>query len=316
MLDSSQEPSAMHPQSHAISQQMTRNHSQSNLQFSQPPHHPKFNQLEPQSGLSSELSGHVGSGVVPINNQPSAVGRGQSAVTDDVPSCSTSPSTNNCPSAVQSIKNHRNHRGTTMRDEISQSSFTLLNSSSLEPMHKKPGVKPSLNISKSQNQGFFASQFEYLDSSSSATSVLSQNDGQLPQNNSMSFNSQSMLSRDASQDVEVHGDKRDNVPFGINIDNQLGIPMMSEPLITRNMVGSGKDFSTDLSSGGGILSTYENPTEAQPEPSSSMVSQSFGVPDMTFDSTINDGSFMNGGGWVPPQIPRMRTYTKVGVYEL
>ncbi|XWS73357.1 hypothetical protein CRYUN_Cryun02cG0120900 [Craigia yunnanensis] len=46
-----------------------------------------------------------------------------------------------------------------------------------------------------------------------------------------------------------------------------------------------------------------------------MVSQSFGVPDMTFnsmDSTINDSSFINQGAWVPrPQFQRMRTYTKV-----
>ncbi|KAK4391930.1 Auxin response factor 19 [Sesamum angolense] len=80
------------------------------------------------------------------------------------------------------------------------------------------------------------------------------------------------------------------------------------------MVGSGKDFSSNISSGGGLLSTYENPKEAQPELSSSMVSQSFGVPDMAFnsiDSTIHDGSFMNAGAWAPPQIPRMRTYTKV-----
>ena len=63
-----------------------------------------------------------------------------------------------------------------------------------------------------------------------------------------------------------------------------------------------------------MISSYENPKETQPELSSSMVSQSFGVPDMTFnsiDSAINDGNFMNRGPWAPPQLPRMRTYTKV-----
>ncbi|KAL0374677.1 UNVERIFIED_CONTAM: Auxin response factor 19 [Sesamum radiatum] len=278
----------------------------------------------------------------PVNNQPSAggsslltgaAGGGQSAVTDDVPSCSTSPSTNNCPNAVQSIINSRNHRAAVIGDEIAQSS-AMLNPSGLETLSSsgnlvkdlqpKADVKPSLNVSKNQNQGFFASQtylnatgtqMDYLDSSSSATSVLSQNDVQIPpNNNSMSFNSQSMLFRDASQDGEVQGDPRGNVGFGANIDNHLGMPMMPEPLMTKDMVGSGKDFTNNLSSGGGMLSSYENPKEAQPELSSSMVSQSFGVPDMTFnsiDSTINDGSFMNRGAWAPPQIPRMRTYTKV-----
>lgn len=46
-----------------------------------------------------------------------------------------------------------------------------------------------------------------------------------------------------------------------------------------------------------------------------MVTQSFGVPDMAFNSTdsaISDSSFMNRGVWgPPPQYQRMRTYTKV-----
>ncbi|KAK6147474.1 hypothetical protein DH2020_018386 [Rehmannia glutinosa] len=330
-LDASQGTSSMVPQSHVISQQMTRNNSQTSLRFTQPPQQPKLQQQ--QSGILSELSGHVGHTLNPINNQVSA-GGGLSAVTDDVPSCSTSPSTNNCPNVVQSMMNGRNHRTAIIGDEIAQSSVPLLNPSGLESMpcsgdlvkelQRKTDVKPSMNISKSQNQGFLASQtyfnangtqIDYLDSSSSATSVLSQNDVQIPpNNNSMSFNSQSLLFRDASQDGEVQGDPRSNVPFGANIDNQLGMPMMSETVITKNMVGTGKDFPTNLSSGGGMLSSYENPKEAQAELSSSMVSQSFGVPDMTFnsiDSTINDGSFMNRGGWAPPQIPRLRTYTKV-----
>ncbi|KAK6126639.1 hypothetical protein DH2020_039615 [Rehmannia glutinosa] len=336
MLDSSQATSNMHPQ------QMTKNNSQTNFRFAQPTQQPKIQQQ--QSGILSELPENVGSALNPITNHLSAgrsslltggAGGVQSAVTDDVPSCSTSPSTNNCLNTVQSVMNGRNnHRATAIGDEIAQSSVNHFSSSGgLEPMSSnvnlvkdlqpKSDVKPSLNISKSQNQGFFASQtynnnpggaqIDYLDSSSSATSVLSQNDGQIPQNNSMSFNSQTMLFRDASQD----GDPRNNVPFGANIDNhQIGMPMMPDSLITKNMMGSGKDFSTDLSSGGGMLSTYENPKEAQPELSSSMVSQSFGVPDMVFnsiESTINEGNFMNSGAWAaaPQQIPRMRTYTKV-----
>lgn len=302
------------PQSHVISQQMMRNNSQTSLRFSQPPQQQK----QQQSGMLPELPGNVGPTLNPLTNQLSA-GAGQSAVTDDVPSCSTSPSANNCPNGIQLIMNSRNH------NEIAQSSsVSLLNPSNLETLLQKGDGKPPLNAPKSQNQGFFASQtylngtgthVDYLDSSSSATSVLSHNELQIPpSNNSMSFQSQSLLFRDACHD-EVQGDPRNNVPFEANIDNQLAMSMMPETLITKDMVGSGKDFETNISSGGGMLSGFDNPKEAQPELSSSMVSQSFGVPDMTFnsiDSTINDGNFMNRGAWAPPpQIPRMRTYTKV-----
>ncbi|KAG8373921.1 hypothetical protein BUALT_Bualt11G0075500 [Buddleja alternifolia] len=277
-------------QSHIMSQQMTRNNSQTNLRFSQP-------KLQQSGMILPELQGHVGNNntLNPITNQLSA-GGAHSAVTDDIPSCSTSPSTNNCPNGVQSIRNgSTNLRTATVGDESTQSTNLMsCNGNSLvKDLHKKSDVKPSVHISNNQNQGFFASpmylnaggaHIDYLDSSSSATSVISQNDLQIPQNN---FNSQSMLLRDASQDGEAYGAPR---------NYRLEMPMIPDPLITKNMMGSGKD-----------LSTFENPIEAQP----SMVSQSFGVPDMTFDSTINDGSFMDVGAWAPPPVPRMRTYTKV-----
>ncbi|CAI9780302.1 unnamed protein product [Fraxinus pennsylvanica] len=336
--EASQSKSTMLPQSHVIPQQMTRNNSQTNLLFAQPKR-----QQHQQSGTQSELSGFVGNASNPMNNQLSAgdssllmgaAGGGQSGITDEVPSCSTSPSTNNCPGAIQSTVNGRNQRSTITGDEMAQSSASLLSSTGVKNMssngnlvkdlQKKPDIKPSVDISKSQNQGFFATRtylnttgthIDYLDSSCSATSVLSQNDVQTPQRNPASFNSQSMLFGATSQDRELQGDRRNNnVPFGANSGNQLGMPIIPDPLITKSVVGSG-DFSNNLSSGGEMLSNYENPKETHPELSSSMVSQSFGVPDMTFnsiDSTINDNSFMNGGAWPPPpQIPRMRTYTKV-----
>ncbi|KAL6575269.1 hypothetical protein OROMI_012554 [Orobanche minor] len=314
------------PQSHVISQQMMRDNSQNNLRFTQPPQ-----------------QGHVCPTLNPINNQLSAGGGGGdlSAFTDDVPSCSTSPSTNNCLHNVQSIMNDRNHHTSVIGDGVAQSSVPLLNASCLETnmtssadlvkdLHGRADVKPSMNVSKSQNQGFVVSQthlnvnrtqIDYLDSSSSATSVLSQNDVQItPGNNSMSFSSQPISFRNAVGDNEVHGDPKSIVGFGVNVENQLGMPMMHESVIAKNvMVGSGKNFPTtnNLSSGGeggGIISSYDNVKEGQAELSSSMVSQSFGVPEMAFksiESTINDGGFVNGGTWVPPQVPRMRTYTKV-----
>lgn len=317
---------------HIIPQQMTRNNSQTNVRFSHPP---KQSKLQQQPSVLPEFSGRMGH--TPTTNQLStagsslltgAAGGGQSGITDDVPSCSTSPSTNNCPNVVMTTRNGRS-RGSILGDEIAQSSATLLNSSGLETfsaisniakdLQQKPDNKSSVNISKSQNQGLLTqqtylnatgTQIDYLDSSSPATSVcFSQND--LQNTNPVCFNSQSMSFRETSHDGEVRVNSRNNIPFVSNIDSQLGLPIM----IPDTMIGSGKDFSNNASSGGGMLSSYENPKEAQPELSSSIVSQSFGVPDMAFnsiDSTINDSSFLNRSAWAPaPQFQRLRTYTKV-----
>ncbi|KAA8535859.1 hypothetical protein F0562_030821 [Nyssa sinensis] len=303
MLEMPQAMATTLPQLHISPQQMTKNNIQTNGWFAHPPQQSK---LQQQSGMLPELPGHMGHTPTPTANQLSVAGSsmltggaggGQSGITDDVPSCSTSPSTNNCPNLIQPIMNSRAHRSTVMGEEMTQSSATLLGSSGLETMsvhanlvkdlQQKTDIKPSLNVLKGQNQGFFApqtylnaagAQMDYLDTSSSATSVcISQNDVHLPQNNPVAFNPQSLLFRDTSQDVEVQGDPRNNVPFGSNIDSQLGMPMIPDPLLTKGM--------------------------------------SFGVPDMTFNSinsTINDSNFLNTGAWAPPpQFQRMRTYTKV-----
>ncbi|XP_030942490.1 auxin response factor 19-like [Quercus lobata] len=340
ILEVPQATSTSLPQS--IPHQMTRNNSHTNIRFSHPPQQPKLQHQ--QSGVLPEISGHMGLPLPPTTNQLSTAGSsivtgtagaGQSAITDDLPSCSTSPSTNNCPNVVQPVMNGMPHRSTAMGEDMAHSAATILCPSALETissnanlvkdLQQKSDVKPSLNISKNQNQGFFApqtylngaaAQTDYLDTSSSTTSVcLSQNDVHLQQNNNpVSFNPQSLLFRDTSQDGEVQADPRNSVPYGNNIESQLGIPMNPDPLLAKGMTGLGKDIHNNFSSGG-IITNYENSKDAQQELSSSMVSQSFGVPDMTFnsiDSTINDSSFLNRGPWPPPpQFQRMRTYTKV-----
>ncbi|KAL8130227.1 hypothetical protein V2J09_019382 [Rumex salicifolius] len=67
-------------------------------------------------------------------------------------------------------------------------------------------------------------------------------------------------------------------------------------------------------SSGGLITNYENCNDGQQELSSSMVTHSFGVPDLAFNSIDSDTQFLNQGSWVPPPQqyqPRMRTYTKV-----
>ncbi|XP_076939468.1 auxin response factor 5-like [Bidens hawaiensis] len=124
-----------------LSQQIPRNNSQQNLRFShlsQPKIHPNNQILTHGSSL---LNG-------------TANGNGQSGITDDVPSCSTSPSTNT---------------------GLESQNVNLVKGSSL------------VSIPKSQSQGFFTpttylnningAHTDFLDSPSSATSVI------IPQNN-------------------------------------------------------------------------------------------------------------------------------------
>ncbi|KAJ0091481.1 hypothetical protein Patl1_14065 [Pistacia atlantica] len=335
MLDMPQTTPTSLPQANVTSQQITKGNNMKNVRFSYPPQQPRLQQQ--QTGLLPEMAGHVAPLPAQISNQHStaggsvltgAVGAGHSVITDDVPSCSTSPSANNSQNLIQPMANSRPNRSMAMGEDMAQSASTLLSTSGLETIapginlakdfQPKTDVKPSLNISKNQNQCFFAaqtylhgtaSQADYLDTSSSTSVCLSQNDVHIQQNNSLSYNPL----RDTSQDGEVQADPRSNVPYGSNIDGPLVLPN-HDPLLTKSM-GVGKDFSNNLSSGG-MLANYENSKDVQQELSSSIVSQSFGVPDMTFnpiDSTINDSSFMNRARWAPPPQfpPRMRSYTKV-----
>ncbi|CAJ1951635.1 unnamed protein product [Sphenostylis stenocarpa] len=337
------------PEANSLSNQMTKANFPNNIQF---PQQPKLQQQQP--GLLSEMSG-MALLPTPTTNQLTAAGSsimngaagaGQSVITDDVPSCSTSPSTNNCANALPSLINSRLERNTVVGDDMAQSASTILSSSALETMSSnanllkdfpKSEVKPSVHISKNQNQGHFglqsylngsAAHTDCLDTSSSTTSVcLSQSDAHMHQNNNpLAYNPQSMLFRDNSHDGEVQADARSNIPYANNIDSQMTMPLNPDSLLTKSTLGLGKDLSNHFSSEG-LLGNYENNRDAQQELSSSMVSQTFGVPDMAFnsiDSTIDDSSFMNRGAWAappappppPPPLPpaqfqRMRTYTKV-----
>ncbi|KAE8665084.1 Auxin response factor 19 [Hibiscus syriacus] len=339
VLEMPQKSPTLLRQSNVAPQQIAKSNSQANVQFSQSPLQSKLQQQQP--GVLPEVPGHVDPFLTTATNQLSnavssvmtcAAVAAHSAITDDNPSCSTSPSTN-CPSVLQPMINCGVHKSIGLEDIITQSAATVLNPNLLETMspnanivkelQQKSDFKPLLNISKSQNQGLYTPQnlingatahADYLDTSSSTTSVcLSQNDVHLQQN-SLTYNPQTMLLGDTCQDRKVQADPRNSVSYGNNMDTQIGIPMNSDPLLTKGMMGLGKGFSNNHSSGG-MLASYENPQDSRQELSSSIVSQSFGEPDMTFntiDSTINHNSFTSRGAWTPPsQFQRMRTFTKV-----
>ncbi|KAG5106418.1 hypothetical protein JHK82_043388 [Glycine max] len=284
------------PEANSISNQMTKANCQSNIQFSQ---QPKLQQQQ-QPGMVSEMPGHMALLPTATTNQLSAGGSsivtgaggaGQSVITDDVPSRSTSPSTNNCTNALPQLINSRFPRSTMVGDDMAHSAATILSSSALETsssnanmlkdLQPKFEVKPSLNISKIQNQGHFAPH-TYLNGNAAHTDCL-----------------------DTSSST-----------------TQIGMPLNPDSLLTKGTLRLGKYLSNNFSSEG-MLGNYENNRDAQQELSSSMVSQTFGVPDMAFnsiDSTIDDSNFLNSGPWAPPPAPpplppaqfqRMRTYTKV-----
>nr|QGJ03865.1 ARF19.2 [Eucommia ulmoides] len=299
------------PRTTVAPEQIIRNNSLNTVRFAQLPNHQKLHHHQqppgPAPAMLPEFPGHLSTNLMSTNGSSLLTGAvgggGQSVITDDVPSCSTSPSTNT----------GRAHRSTGTADEITQSpAGAILNSGGLETLpatvnlakQQKTEIKPSLIIPKGvQNQGLFGPQtclnpiggghLDYLDSSSSATSVcISQNDVISLQPNGpqqMGFTLNPMTFRE--NEVAGGGPTGNEVPFG-------AMTIISDSL---------KELSEN------VISGYGNPKEAQPELSSSMVSQSFGVPDMTFNSI--DSTF-RGGGWAqppppPPQLPRMRTYTKV-----
>uniref|UniRef100_A0A803MEU5 Auxin response factor n=1 Tax=Chenopodium quinoa TaxID=63459 RepID=A0A803MEU5_CHEQI len=332
MMDMPQAQMKPLPQPQVMPQQISRSSSLTASHFSQTPQVPKLPQQ--QSGVMPELHGPAGVALNPMSNHPStavsssfvgAAAGGHSVLTDDIPSCSTSPSTNNGPIVTQTVMNNRSHRNYALGEGINQSN--LLSSNSLETMaahnsfqelHQKAAVKPSVNITKVESQGHLTRQtyqsipMDYLDTSSATSASLSQNDIVI-QNNPLA-NPQSSLLGDTGHDVEVQADVRNNFHAGASINGQLGTSLVSDTMLTKNLPRSDKDFSNNVSSGC-MLSTYENSKDAQQELSSSMVTQSFGVPDVAFnsiDSALSDGSFMNRGAWAPPQpYQRLRTYTKV-----
>ncbi|GAB2276145.1 hypothetical protein Dimus_010882 [Dionaea muscipula] len=321
-------------QSQLIAQHLTRSSSQTNIQFSQLP---KLQQQ--QSGFIPETKGQFGATINPLTNQLSAVSGGslnvaamgtQSAITDDLPSCSTSPSANNFTKAVQTIMNSRHNRSHTLAEGMTQSSTTAVCSDGLETINanmvkelpQKCDMNVSVSISKNQNreplsqqahQSIHSTQIDCLDSSSATSVSHSQNDVQLTQsNNPLPFNSHSFFSRNTSHAVEFQTESRNMVHGMAHMESPLGASSVSDALLARNMLDTGKDFF-NISSGD-LLGNYDNPKDAQQELSSSMVTQSFGVPDVVFnsiDSTMNDSSLLNRGSWAPPQYQRMRTYTKV-----
>jgi len=262
-----------------------------------------------------------------------ANGTTHSVLTEEIPSCSTSPSTANGNHLVQPILGRNQQCGMINNEKVPQSTAPMSIPSSLDAVTAAPratkelpklnsNVKQSVMASKLPNPGPVPQNFvnsapptDYLETASSATSVwLSQTDGLLHQGFPMSNFNQQQLFKDVPPETDIQGaDPSNNALFGINSDGQLGFPMGADGFLSNGIDASKyqNHISTDIDG------NYRIPKDGQQEISSSMVSQSFGASDMAFnsiDSAMNDGGFLNRTSWPPAPLKRMRTFTKVGTF--
>jgi hypothetical protein len=257
-------------------------------------------------------------------------GAAQSVLTEELPSCSTSPSTAN--------GNHLAHPNIGRRDhckvnteKVPQSSALMSIPTSVDAVTVAPvmakelsklnhNVKENVVTSKSPTCGTgpdnllnIVPSTDNLETASSATSLWpSQTDGLLHQGFPTSNFNQQQIFKDALPDVEIQDvDPTNNAFFGISSDGPLGFPMETEGLLVSalNPVKCQTHMSTD------VENNYRIQKDAQQEISTSMVSQSFGQSDIAFnsiDSAINDGALLNRNSWpTAPPAQRMRTFTKV-----
>lgn len=217
--------------------------------------------------------------------------RAHSGVTDgDAPSCSTSPSTNNCQIPPSNYLN-KNQQGSAL---LVEDSIVDPATKMVQELQSKSDirVKPELPNSKGPEQPKYKSTAtDQLEPSSSATSYCLDAGG-LQQ----SFSLPSFC-----LDGDVQSQNRSNLPFAANIDSLPPDALLSRGYDSQNLLsnycGAPRDIETELST-------------------AAISSQSFGLPDMSFkpgcsnDVAVNEAGVLNSGLW-GNQTQRMRTYTKV-----
>nr|QGJ03864.1 ARF19.1 [Eucommia ulmoides] len=212
----------------------------------------------------------------------------------DAPSCSTSPSTNNCQATVSNFLNRNQQGGSALVEDTVIGPAPNL----VQEIQPKPDVqiKHELPTSKGQDQTKRkTTAIDQLEASSSATSYCLDNSG-FPQNFSIPG---------FCLDGDVQSQPRNNVPFSSNIDG-----LAPDALLSRGF-DTGKDIHN-------LISNYgATPRDIDTELSTAGISsQSFGAPNMSFkpgcsnDVAVSEAGVLNGTMW-PSQTQRMRTYTKV-----
>ncbi|TVU01502.1 hypothetical protein EJB05_53042 [Eragrostis curvula] len=323
-----QQPLAMDQQKMIMELQQQMVHSQSTVQHSQVVgmqnsstiHYPTQQQPLMQGSRGNDVSVAKSEIVTSMGarslHMPGGV---QPLKTGEVPPSSTSPSTNSNPVYLQSIPSTSKNQSLLTAAKTPQSSIALgpTIEQEMKPHHS---TKQTVAIPKMTDQRPATGQdymnntpqMDYLDSSSSATSVcLSQADGSLQQNFPPSSFNQHQLLRDTVPDSEFEvADPGNNLLFGANIDSQLD-SLNADALLTNNI--ENEKYMDQMPVNG--ISNYISSRDSQQELSSSMISNPFGVADMPFnsiESSMNDTPFLNTNPRASaPSHQRMRTYTKV-----
>ncbi|XP_039043189.1 auxin response factor 19-like isoform X2 [Hibiscus syriacus] len=229
-----------------------------------------------------------------VHNKPLTIMRTHSGLTDgDAPSCSTSPSTNNCQVSPLNFLN-KNQQVPSMlaTDPLVEPASTLV-----QELQSKPDIRIKHELPTSRGPElpkYKSTVTDQPEASSSGTSYCL--DAGTTHHN---------FSLPAFLEGDVQSHHRNNLPFTANIDG-----LAPDTLLSRGY-DSQKDLQNLLSSYGG------NPRDIDAELSTPAISsQSFGVPNIPFktgcsnDVAINDTGVLNGGLWAN-QTQRMRTYTKV-----
>lgn len=229
--------------------------------------------------------------------KPPPIIRAHSGLTDgDAPSCSTSPSTNNCQVSPPNFLN-RNQQGPlpiVVGDSAMEPSSNpvqeIQSKTDIRIKHEFPNTKGADQV---KIRGTITDQ---LEASSSGTSYCLDT-GNMPQNFTLP---------NFCLDSDVQSHPRNSLPITTSIDG-----LAPDTLLSR-----GYDSQKDLQN---LLSTYGGgtPRDIETELSTAAISsQTFGVPNISFkpgcsnDVAINDAGVLNNGLWAN-QSQRMRTYTKV-----
>ncbi|XP_062218177.1 auxin response factor 5-like isoform X2 [Phragmites australis] len=347
LLDMQQQLSSSH--SLVLQRMMPQQDSKVSLQASQMPPPMKQEQQQQQKLSHKQIAlADVSDVAFPLISSTNVVskagsplmipGAAHSVLTEEIPSCSTSPSTTNGNHLAHPTIGGNEHCKINT-EKVFQSTALMSIPTSVEAVPATPimtkelaklnhNVKENVITSKSLTGGTgpenlvnIVPSTDNLETASSATSLWpTQTDGLLHQGFPASNFNQQQMFKDALPDVEIQGvDPTNSAFFGINNDAPLGFPMETEGLLISalNPVKSQNHMSVKSQNHMPIdvENNYQMQKDAQQEISTSMVSQSFGQSDIAFnsiDSAINDGALLNRNSWPsapPPQ--RMRTFTKV-----
>ncbi|KAF9680364.1 hypothetical protein SADUNF_Sadunf06G0113500 [Salix dunnii] len=222
--------------------------------------------------------------------------KAHSSITDgEAPSCSTSPSTNNCQISPPNFLN-RNQLAPAMLmgDSVIEPASNLV-----QDLQSKSEIRVKNEFPSSRGLDhqlkYKGAVTDQLEACSSGTSYCL-DAGNIQQNFSVPA---------FGLDGDVQSHPRNSLPFAASID----------ALAPDTFLSSGYNSQKDLQN---LLANYGGTTQdIETELSTAAISsQSFGVPNIPFkpccsnDVAINDTGVMNNGLWAN-QTQRMRTYTKV-----